>query len=105
MAYYYCLLIQKAGAIICSGPKEAQVILVNTHSHQGRQFIRDWGGDTNKVVLEHSWVQTSIAAGKVLNEDDNWGGCLTVDDGLPIGEDESDDVAKSARVLKVVSSG
>lgn len=57
------------------------------------------------MVLEHSWVQTSIAAGKVLNEDDNWGGCLTIDDGLPIGEDESDDVVKSARVLKVVSSG
>ena len=105
MVYYY-LLMQKTGAIICSGPKEAQVILVNSHSDQGRQFIRDWGGDTNKVVLEHSWVQASITAGKVLNEDDNWGGCLAVDDGLPIGEkDESDDVAKLVRVLKVVSSG
>ncbi|GLB36095.1 putative BRCT domain, a BRCA1 C-terminus domain [Lyophyllum shimeji] len=88
--------LKKAGAMVCSDPKQAQVILVDSGSEQGRQFIRDWGKDTDKVVLEHSWVKKSIAAGHVLDQDwDNWGGCLTVDDGLPIAREESDGVLKS----------
>ncbi|KAG5642449.1 hypothetical protein DXG03_002759 [Asterophora parasitica] len=92
--YEYCadesLVGIKAGAVVCSDPKLAEVILVDSTSTQGRLFIRDWGDDTNKAVLEHSWVKHSIAVGRVLDRDEQWGGCLTVDDGLPIVKEEAD---------------
>ncbi|KAF8078683.1 hypothetical protein FPV67DRAFT_1466082 [Lyophyllum atratum] len=86
--------LKKAGAIVCSDPKQAQVILVDSSSDQGRLFIRDWGNDANKVVLEHSWVKESIAAERVL-QDDRWGGHLAVDDGVPIMKEEKDNTLKS----------
>ncbi|KAF9457456.1 hypothetical protein BDZ94DRAFT_1326278 [Collybia nuda] len=88
-------LLRKAGATVCADPKQAQVILVDSDSIQGKLFIRDWGKDDNKVVLEHSWVRKSIAAQKILGEVDQWGGCLTQDDGLPIVKDELEDHPKS----------
>lgn len=89
---------QKAGATVCADPKQAQVILVDSESIQGRLFIRDWGKDENKVVLEHSWVRKSIAAQRVLGETDQWGGCLTQDDGLPIVKEELEDTPKSVQL-------
>ncbi|KAG5638651.1 hypothetical protein H0H81_011203 [Sphagnurus paluster] len=83
---------KRAGANVCSDPREARVILVDSSSPQGRLFIRDWGKDTNKVVLEYTWVKKSITADKVLDEDERWGGCLTLDDGLPIVKDEAQDM-------------
>ncbi|RDB29618.1 hypothetical protein Hypma_015586 [Hypsizygus marmoreus] len=87
--------LKRAGANVCSDPKQAQVILVDSTTIPGRQFIRDWGTDANKVVLEYSWVRNCIAAGRLLGEADQWGDCLTADDGLPIVKEESDDIHKS----------
>ena len=74
--------------------------MVDSNSDTGRQFIRDWGLDQNKVVLEHTWVAKSLAARKLLRENDEWGGCGTYDDGLPIGKpikDIMDEVPKSVQ--------
>ena len=79
--------VQKTGAEICNDPKQAQVILVDSRSFEGRNFIRDWGSDVNKVVLEHSWVAKSLEAGRALREDEQWGDCLTQDDGLALDPD------------------
>lgn len=76
--------MQKGGASICSQPREARIILVDSRSRQGRQFIRDWGLDEDKMVLEYTWAKKSNEAGKALLEADSWGDCITVDDGLPI---------------------
>ncbi|KAG6885588.1 hypothetical protein C0993_012590 [Termitomyces sp. T159_Od127] len=83
--------LKRAGALICSDPKQANVILVDATSDTGREFIRDWGGDTDKVVLQHTWVSACLAASKVLAKDDEWGGCLTFDDGLPIVKEGIED--------------
>ncbi|KAF5385227.1 hypothetical protein D9615_001472 [Tricholomella constricta] len=82
--------LKKAGAIVCSDPKAAQVILVDSSSPQGKLFIRDWGKDANKAVLEYSWANRSIAVGRILDRDEQWGGFLAVDDGLPIVKDEAE---------------
>ncbi|KAK0478212.1 hypothetical protein IW261DRAFT_210716 [Armillaria novae-zelandiae] len=84
--------LRKLGASLCHDPRSAQYILVHPQSDTGRQFIRDWGTDPGKVVLNHLWVQKCSAAGKVLGPDENWGNCATHDDGLPIGSTEEEDV-------------
>ncbi|KAG6864462.1 hypothetical protein C0991_009324 [Blastosporella zonata] len=70
----------KSGALICCDPKEANVILVDPTSDTGKDFIREWGNDTDKVVLKHSWVEACITASKALGKEDEWGGFLTIDD-------------------------
>jgi hypothetical protein len=47
------------------------------------------------VVLDYVWVKKSIEAEKALLKDDQWGGCLTHDDGLPIEMDGESDISKS----------
>ncbi|KAK0198173.1 hypothetical protein F5146DRAFT_1131179 [Armillaria mellea] len=87
--------LRKLGASLCHNPRSAKYILVHPQSDTGRQFIRDWGTDAGKVVLNHLWVQKCSAAGRVLGADDNWGNCLTHDDGLPIGSTGEEDVKSS----------
>lgn len=70
------------GASICSDPDDADAIIVNPLSDSGRQFIREWGKDT--PVLESSWAGKCAEANRLLREDEQWGGCLAVDDGRPI---------------------
>ena len=58
----------------------------------------------NKVVLEHSWVPKSLQAGRALREDEQWGDCLTHDDGLALDpdgnfDDEVDVANKSVKFL------
>jgi hypothetical protein len=77
-------ILQKHDANICTDPKNAQIILVDASSWQGKEFIREWGQDQNKVVLSYAWVTASENAGRPLLADDDWGACLTKDDGLPI---------------------
>ncbi|KAK0456748.1 hypothetical protein EV421DRAFT_1922541 [Armillaria borealis] len=84
--------LRKLGASLCHDPRSAKYILVHPQSDTGRQFIRDWGTDAGKIVLNHLWVQKCSAAGRVLGADDNWGNCTTHDDGLPIGSTEEEDV-------------
>jgi hypothetical protein len=83
-------VLQTAGAAIAHKPSEAQVILVDSTTDAGRQFIRDWGNDKTKVVLEYYWANRSLDAGKPLLENDDFGGCRTYDDGRPIGGDQSE---------------
>ncbi|KAJ3573679.1 hypothetical protein NP233_g2283 [Leucocoprinus birnbaumii] len=76
--------LKRHDAVICTDPKNAQIILVDPVSWQGKEFIREWGKDQNKVVLDYHWVNSSLDASKPLLETDGWGDCLTRDDGLPI---------------------
>ncbi|KAJ3507859.1 hypothetical protein NLJ89_g6068 [Agrocybe chaxingu] len=73
------------GGVISADPRDAQIILVDSQTAEGRQLIRDWGADTNKTILEYTWVRKSVEAGKPLLGDEQWGDCLTHDDGQPIG--------------------
>lgn len=58
--------------------------MVDANTDPGRQFIRDWGTDPIKVVLEYTWVNKSVEAGRALLYNDIWGGCIALDDGEPI---------------------
>ena len=58
---------------------QARVILVDSTTEPGCQFILDWSKDADKVVLEDKWVGLSIAAGRALLKVDEWGGCLADD--------------------------
>ncbi|CAA7258689.1 unnamed protein product [Cyclocybe aegerita] len=81
------------GGVISADPREAQIILVDSQTAEGRQLIRDWGADANKTILEYTWVRKSVEAGKPLLGDEQWGDCLTHDDGQPLGStaDAEDD--------------
>lgn len=71
---------------------------MDSSTDEGRLFIRDWGTDENKVVLEYSWVNSCISEGRVLDESHQWGGFLTHDDGLPIVKEE--DIPKSVAISR-----
>ncbi|KAF9481002.1 hypothetical protein BDN70DRAFT_573065 [Pholiota conissans] len=81
--------LKRFGATICSDPKNAQIILVNPESTQGRIFVRNWGDDENKVVLDSAWARKCFDEQKIFLEDEEYGGYVVIDDGLPI-EDEND---------------
>ena len=53
------------------------------------------------MVLDYVWVKKSIEAEKALLKDDQWGGCLTHDDGLPIEMDNEPDISKSVFLFRV----
>ncbi|KAJ7706241.1 hypothetical protein B0H17DRAFT_1325937 [Mycena rosella] len=68
--------LKSAGASIASDPKTADFILVESNTPTGQRFTRDWNDE--KKVLEVKWVSKTIAAGRLLKESDEWGGCLAV---------------------------
>ncbi|KAJ6621684.1 hypothetical protein B0H10DRAFT_969944 [Mycena sp. CBHHK59/15] len=81
-------VLKGAGAYIASDPKDADFLLVQSDSPTGRHFIRDWSAE--KTILEAVWVSKTITAGRLLKEQDQWGGCLTVDDPSRRSELEDD---------------
>ncbi|KAF8202872.1 hypothetical protein BJ912DRAFT_1101632 [Pholiota molesta] len=83
--------LKKFGAAISIDPRDAQVILVNPESTQGRLFVRNWGHDTDKVVLDSAWAKKCFEAQKALLEDDEYGGYLLMDDGRPLEGDENEE--------------
>ncbi|KAF8898806.1 hypothetical protein BD779DRAFT_1485645 [Infundibulicybe gibba] len=85
--------LKKAGAIICSDPNHARYILVDSSTDQGRLFVRDWGQDPGKVVLEYTWVGN-----------DSWGGCKTQDDGLPINDTDELNPLPTPRCTPVIQA-
>jgi len=85
---YFFSAFQIHGAVICNDPTNAQVIIVNQDSSQGRHFIRDWGIDESKVVLHELWVKKCIEAGRALLHDDQWGDCIALDNGSVSDEAE-----------------
>lgn len=101
----FVFISQKYGATVSHEPREAQIILVDPSTISGRRFIRDWGQDSNKVVLSSIWVRKSIEAGYPLLANDQWGDCLAIDDGLPIGsgDEEEDNVPKSVYLFRSVT--
>jgi hypothetical protein len=86
---------QSAGANIVHFPSSAQIILIDSTVDSGRQYVRDWSGDPDKMVLEYTWVRKCIDAGRALLADDGWGGSVAIDDGETIakGDDEFDNAA------------
>ncbi|KAF4623536.1 hypothetical protein D9613_001750 [Agrocybe pediades] len=83
--------LKSHGAAICTDPSSAQVILVNQDSSQGRHFIREWATDESKVVLHELWVKKCIEVGRILRQNDSWGGCLAHDNGSPEEEEQEED--------------
>ena len=80
---------QNHGAEPCRFPKDASVLLVDADSRSGKQFVRDWAADPNKVVLGYQWARRCVAQRRLLLEDDDWGGFRVSDDGEDIdSEDE-----------------
>ncbi|KAF9244637.1 hypothetical protein BU15DRAFT_59388 [Melanogaster broomeanus] len=77
-------MLKSSGALVVSSTKEANILLVDSATESGKRLIRTWGHDPRNVVLEYTWAQTSIDAGRPLLEADNWGGTMTVDDGKPV---------------------
>ena len=92
---------QNFGAILSCDPKSAQIILVDQETMDGKKFIRNWGQD--KIILHYHWVKKSIQEGRALLKDCNWGECLTVDDGLPIETEDTDEPEPELKLDKSVS--
>ena len=66
-------------------------MLVDPYTRQGRLFIDDWGQDNDRTVLNSVWVKRSIAAGRPLLEDDQWGDCWPQEGAIPPTNGEGDD--------------
>ncbi|ETW81427.1 hypothetical protein HETIRDRAFT_426852 [Heterobasidion irregulare TC 32-1] len=81
--------MKNSGAEICHAPADASLFLINSSRASGKRILRDWGTDAD-VVLEYSWIQQSLFAGRALLREDNWGGLQAIDDDAPIPSDEED---------------
>ncbi|KAI5121282.1 hypothetical protein M0805_002326 [Coniferiporia weirii] len=94
--------LRSHGANICVDVSLARIILVEPSSSEGRQFVRDWGMDPGKVILDIAWVNHCLKAGRPLLENDDWAGCGNLD-GTPLPGDVVDDEA-SERPPSISSS-
>ncbi|KAH8120194.1 hypothetical protein DFH11DRAFT_1722036 [Phellopilus nigrolimitatus] len=81
--------LRNHGANICADVSLSRIIIVEPNSPEGRQFVRDWGADPGKIILEVAWIHRSIDAGHALLEQDAWGGCGNLD-GTPLPGDDVD---------------
>jgi hypothetical protein len=90
--------------LICHDPAQAHIILVDSTTDAGTQFIRDWGTDPAKFVLEYPWARKSIEAGRALLQNDNWGDCVARDDGRSISGANDDEGPTAKSVLFVIHS-
>jgi hypothetical protein len=90
--------------LICHGPAEAHIILVDSTTDPGIQFIRDWGTDPAKFVLESSWARKCIEAGRVLLQNDNWGDSVARDDGRSISGTNNGEELNAKSVLFIADS-
>ena len=80
------------GATIATDPADAPFVLIDAQSDSGRELLRGWGDRLDAPMLQYTWVQKCIDAGRLLLGADQWGGCVAVDDGRRIGaEDGSTD--------------
>lgn len=90
--------------MICHGPAQAHVILVDSTTDPGIQFIRDWGTDPAKFVLEYSWARKCVEAGRPLLQNDNWGDCVARDDGRSISGTNEGEISIAKSVVFVTNS-
>ncbi|KAH7929324.1 hypothetical protein BV22DRAFT_1029575 [Leucogyrophana mollusca] len=84
--------LREAGALVNPVAANAQILLVDSSTTEGKQILRSNNADSRRIVLEYSWAYKSLQAGKPLLAHDNWGGALPIDDGLPIEGAEEDEV-------------
>ncbi|KAL5519067.1 hypothetical protein ACEPAH_750 [Sanghuangporus vaninii] len=82
--------LRNYGANICIDVSLARIIIVEPHTSEGRQFVRDWGMDPGKVILEVAWIRRCLEAGRALLENDAWGGCGNLD-GTPLENEPEND--------------
>lgn len=85
---------QRHGASICTSPADAHIILVDSSTDPGVQFVRDWSGDANKFILEYTWASKCIKTGRPLLHYDNFADSIAVDDGRQYGTNDDDDGAE-----------
>ncbi|EJD04079.1 uncharacterized protein FOMMEDRAFT_140150 [Fomitiporia mediterranea MF3/22] len=78
------------GAKICPDVSLARIILVEPNSSSGRQFVREWGMDPGKVILDVTWHRRCLEAGRALLENDAFAGCGDLD-GSPLEGDAADE--------------
>ncbi|KAI1788757.1 hypothetical protein LXA43DRAFT_624382 [Ganoderma leucocontextum] len=64
--------LKRGGANIIPEVKDADIIVVETESQTSNTTIADW--ESEKVVLESSWVSQSVQRGQAFLADENWGG-------------------------------
>lgn len=77
--------------------------MVDSKTNPGVQFIRDWGSDPAKFVLEYTWAAESIKSERALLQNDNWGGLIAEDDGREIGkDDEGESISKWVSFLVIL---
>jgi hypothetical protein len=62
-------------------------------------MIRNWAGEPDKVVLQPRWVDICISQSAAALQDQDWAGCIAVDDGLASDEDEEDEVNEVVRCV------
>ncbi|TEB35198.1 hypothetical protein FA13DRAFT_1788778 [Coprinellus micaceus] len=90
-------ILQKGGAYLCTDPKDADILLVDPESVDGKQHIRTWVAGGDKLGLHYRWIDACVKAGRMLADGDGWGGFIAVDDGAPLGDDEDDELGESAQ--------
>ncbi|KAH9898309.1 hypothetical protein C8Q73DRAFT_394763 [Cubamyces lactineus] len=66
--------LKSNGAHICHSPDEATIILVDPETSSGGLFVKEWGSEPGKIVLDVLWASKSVEAGQALLADKNWGG-------------------------------
>ncbi|KAI0335181.1 hypothetical protein GY45DRAFT_886398 [Cubamyces sp. BRFM 1775] len=71
--------LKSNGAHICHSPDEATIILVDPETPSGGLFVKEWGSEPGKIVLDVLWVNKSVEAGQALLADKNWGGFGTTE--------------------------
>ncbi|KAH6917507.1 hypothetical protein BKA70DRAFT_336665 [Coprinopsis sp. MPI-PUGE-AT-0042] len=88
--------LRTGGAATCTNPKLADIILVNpSHTEEetgilSAQAIIDAWADS-KVILDYQWVKQCLDEGRLLLEQDNWGGFLVQPNGdAPSDEDDAE---------------
>lgn len=71
-------------------PADADILLVDIQTKEGRRFAADWSSDSGKILLDCRWVLKSREVGQVLLADENWGG-FTIPEGIGEDGDETDE--------------
>ncbi|KAH7913009.1 hypothetical protein BJ138DRAFT_1059946 [Hygrophoropsis aurantiaca] len=84
--------LREAGALVNPVAANAQILLIDSSTKEGRQILRGHNADSQKIVLEYTWVHKCLEVGRPLFEQENWGGALAADDGLQLDNNEDDEV-------------
>ncbi|KAG9032324.1 hypothetical protein FRB95_001577 [Tulasnella sp. JGI-2019a] len=67
-------VLQAHGAVVSDHISEALVVLVDPPTPGGQKIIRELGGNSNRAVLDFSWVKRCVENERWLGPKENWGG-------------------------------